>query len=295
MQACKCVRGIIFCCQASEYDVIDIFKCKVVVSLMMLKTLVYPVMILLLLLGQLFYTPQNAGAAVPESAVGIPSLIEQPASVLFAAHDDSSIALPDTHEQFNSFPLEDTASFPNLNDDLREAFQIPEPYFKLREVKDETLSDDEDTTVSQETSTYAKVLHFLKGQAAPTSIPLGMWARHFGTTEHFRDTNNLIGLQYNGFFLGTFANSYSQQTIYGGISRVLYRKEFFFHQFQYSLGYRVGPLWGYRVRPSVVPNIDGFTFLPMLINTLNFHWIGADFNIVPGNSLSINLRFGPQK
>jgi hypothetical protein len=144
-------------------------------------------------------------------------------------------------------------------------------------------------------SGFSKLGHFIMGKPAENMLPLGLWSHHILTHRHFRQDNNMIGLQYNGLFACTFANSYSQQTFAVGIARTLYEADFWGKNLRYTLGYKIGPMYGY-VHDKGVPNIGGFSILPILVNGITLKFVGVDFNLVPGNALSFNLHFeNPKK
>jgi len=127
---------------------------------------------------------------------------------------------------------------------------------------------------------------FLKGEKARNAVAIGMWSRHFYAHSDYRTTHNLVGIQYNGFFAGTFANSHSHQVFTAGIARAVYQKDLG-SGFLFEAGYKLGPMYGYR---EGIPNFHRWSVLPLACFSFSFHNVGIDINLVPGNALSFNGR-----
>lgn len=159
--------------------------------------------------------------------------------------------------------------------------------FKLIELKTRSIYPLK-LTASSSLPYYPGFLHFMKGEPAQDTIYSGMLSHHLVDGMHYREVNNLLGVQYHGLFAATFANSYSQQTVVAGIARTIYKADLF-KKFQYTLGYKLGPMYGYHTKG--VPTIDRFTVLPMAVNSINYKMIGVDLNLVPGNVISFGLHF----
>jgi len=127
---------------------------------------------------------------------------------------------------------------------------------------------------------------FWIGTPARDAVLLGLWSKHFHSTDDYRTRHNLVGIQYQGYFLATFANSYSRQIYAVGVARTIWEKELK-HDWRLDVGYKVGPMYGYR---EGAPNLAGFSVLPVGCIGLTYHRIGIDLNLVPGNALSVNFR-----
>lgn len=127
---------------------------------------------------------------------------------------------------------------------------------------------------------------FWIGIPARDAVLLGLWSKHFHSTDDYRTRHNLIGVQYQGYFLATFANSYSRQIYAVGVARTIWEKDLG-HDWRLDAGYKVGPMYGYR---EGAPNLAGFSVLPVGCIGLTYHRIGIDLNLVPGNALSVNFR-----
>jgi len=127
---------------------------------------------------------------------------------------------------------------------------------------------------------------FWIGDPARDAVLLGLWSKHFHSTDDYRTRHNLVGIQYQGYFLATFANSYSRQIYAAGAARTIFEKDLGRH-WRLDAGYRIGPMYGYR---EGAPNLAGLSVLPVGCIGLTYHRIGIDLNLVPGNALSVNFR-----
>lgn len=91
------------------------------------------------------------------------------------------------------------------------------------------------------------ILEFLKGEPTQDQFYLGMFTYHFDPKSR-RTRNwqqNLIGFQYNDFFLGTFENSFYNRTWAVGIARNLYTTPLS-NNWDLATGYRLGAMYGYE-------------------------------------------------
>ena len=128
---------------------------------------------------------------------------------------------------------------------------------------------------------------FVKGQPARNGMLIGLWSKHvFSSDDDYRTTHNLIAWQHQGYFVGTFANSYSHQVVAVGLTRTVITEELN-DDWLFEIGYKIGPMYGYR---DEAPNIGGISILPVASFGLSFQDVGVDLNLVPGNALSINMR-----
>ena len=127
---------------------------------------------------------------------------------------------------------------------------------------------------------------FLKGEKAHDAVLIGLWSSHLSSNTDYRTTHNLFGVQYNGYFAGTLANSYSHQIFIAGIARTVAQKKLGEH-WLLEAGYKIGPMYGYR---DDAPNIYGGSVLPLACFGISFRDVGVDLNLVPGNALSFNMR-----
>lgn len=128
--------------------------------------------------------------------------------------------------------------------------------------------------------------NFIRGESARDGMLIGLWSKHISSDDDYRTTHNLIALQYGGYFIGTFANSYSHQVIAAGLARTVIVEELN-QGWLFEVGYKIGPMYGYR---DEAPNIGGLSLLPVACVGVSFQDVGVDLNLVPGNALSINMR-----
>ena len=64
---------------------------------------------------------------------------------------------------------------------------------------------------------------FVRGKPIDDSILLGMFSWHTSNDrDEYNETNNLLGIDYKGYSVGYFNNSYYNDTYYAGISRKIY-------------------------------------------------------------------------
>lgn len=91
----------------------------------------------------------------------------------------------------------------------------------------------------------------LWGTTPENQFYLGMWTLHLNPSSQRSDNyvNNLIGVEYHSFFVATFTNSFHDQTYTFGLQRNWYTHQFQCHpDLLYTLGYRVGGIYGYDSR-----------------------------------------------
>jgi hypothetical protein len=128
----------------------------------------------------------------------------------------------------------------------------------------------------------SRPIKFLKGTPDEDAIYLGMWSKHTKKQNKNKRKRNeehhLIGLQYNGVFLSYFKNSHHNPSIMGGFARNLFVKELYFKGLNFTAGYRVGLLHGYR---DQYPNVLGITPLVVPVVNLNYKCIGVSGLIIP--------------
>lgn len=88
---------------------------------------------------------------------------------------------------------------------------------------------------------------YLKGQPTEDQFFLGMVTWHFTGSSREKDqwNNKLIGFQYKDFFLGTFENSFYNQTVAAGIARNFSATQLS-SNWDMTFGYRLGLVYGYK-------------------------------------------------
>jgi hypothetical protein len=123
----------------------------------------------------------------------------------------------------------------------------------------------------------------IKGRVDKNSVMLGMWSKHFSSHD-YRETHNLAALQYKGFVVGTFSNSHSDQVFLAGIARNVFRKQFG-ENTMFDMGYKLAPMYGYK---KGVPNVGGFSVLPVLCLDTSYRNLGVTLNVFPSAAFSVN-------
>jgi len=82
------------------------------------------------------------------------------------------------------------------------------------------------------------------GTPEPSTLYLGMWTKHF----HPGMTNNeLVAVNFHGYFAGTFLNSWHDRSYAAGVERSVHHGSMG-KAGAYSVGYRLGAINGYDSR-----------------------------------------------
>ena len=105
----------------------------------------------------------------------------------------------------------------------------------------------EQTIAGLSLSETAKNSFDFLGDIPPDQLYLGMYSLHFDSKslENRNATNNLLGVQVEGLFVGTLINSYDIRSWAFGISREFYRVRLS-NYWSFASGYRVGLITGYE-------------------------------------------------
>jgi hypothetical protein len=116
-------------------------------------------------------------------------------------------------------------------------------------VRGETLEKDEPYEF--------RFLDYLKGKPTENQIFIGMFTYHFDpkSRESRNWKQNLIGLQYNDFFICTFENSFYIRTWAAGIARTLHAQALSNH-WDMATGYRMGVVYGYEEGQAPFSNVS---------------------------------------
>ncbi|MDA7742324.1 hypothetical protein N8865_01800 [Francisellaceae bacterium] len=87
------------------------------------------------------------------------------------------------------------------------------------------------------------------GVTPANQIFAGMWVLHFNQSSRKEDNwqANLLGVQYDGFFVVTFNNSFYDQSLAAGFGRQVYQTKMSENTL-FSTGYRLGGIYGYDDR-----------------------------------------------
>lgn len=144
---------------------------------------------------------------------------------------------------------------------------------------DETPQGKEDVDVEKK-STAEKIFDAILGQPADTTVYLGMWSQHVtNQQEDYNTTNNLVGLCYEGYFLGTFMNSFDDRGWSAGFQRDVYQKDYY--ESSLRAGYRVGLIYGYEelslYDTKLFPMLQLYADLSYKKVGVEFSWAGSVF------------------
>lgn len=115
----------------------------------------------------------------------------------------------------------------------------------------------------------------LWGEKPHNQVYLGMWTYHFFNPERYQSNNKLIGLQYNGYFVGGFSNSFGKPSFAAGLARTFYSQSFS-KDIHLELGYRVGAMTGYRNQIDIAKYTGLMPFAQMNLG-LSYKQIGTEF------------------
>ncbi|MDD3149722.1 MAG: hypothetical protein PHV68_02715 [Candidatus Gastranaerophilales bacterium] len=128
-----------------------------------------------------------------------------------------------------------------------------------------------------------------KGEPADNSLLMGMYSYHTAHRwKNYNEQNNMLALQIKGISIGTFDNSYDNQTYFASFARKLHTWELP-KNFELDFQYKAGIMHGYDDK---YPNIAGITPIILPIIGLNYKGYGADLFIIPSQRpiLSVNFK-----
>ena len=129
---------------------------------------------------------------------------------------------------------------------------------------------------------------FVKGVPSQNSLDLIMFSYHTRKDRaEMNESNKLVGIDLNGYTLGTYNNSYHSQTYYAGITRKIFEKELP-AGVNMDLNYKLMAMRGYQRYEF---NIGGIT--PLIVPVLGFSKgpIGIDFLASPGKTVTFATNF----
>jgi hypothetical protein len=125
-------------------------------------------------------------------------------------------------------------------------------------------------------SSLDEIANSLWGTAPPNKAYLGMFTMHL-RPEAIGDrwVNNLVGFQYHSLFVGTFTNSFNDQTYVAGIERDLHTHQFVSHpNVTYVVGYRLGLVYGYDGRLMKLAAKTPILPFPQLVSAISYKHFG---------------------
>lgn len=134
----------------------------------------------------------------------------------------------------------------------------------------------------------------LWGIPSRDAVLAGMWSLHTSEDRHERNpTQNLIGLQYRGYFASALKNSYYKQSYFAGVTRTIYLKKLA-QDLSFDITYKAGLITGYGEH---YPDIGGISPLVLPTFGLSYKMLGADFAIYPSAHpvFSVNCRINIDK
>lgn len=147
----------------------------------------------------------------------------------------------------------------------------------FQKLEEEKVQEDIKPEIEHKTL-KAKVWHFAKGKAMDDSLVLGMWSYHVSPKRDlYNETNNMFGIEYKGYAVNTFKNSYHNQTYFAGVSRKLWSKQLS-KNIRMNVNYKAGLMHGYKDK---YPNVAGIT--PLILPQIGFFYkkVGFDLMIIP--------------
>jgi len=129
---------------------------------------------------------------------------------------------------------------------------------------------------------------FIKGEQGDNSLNLLMFSYHTRSDrDQMNESNKLVAIDYDGYTLGTYNNSYHAQTYYAGITRKVFEKKLY-EDINMDFKYKLMVLRGYK---NYEFNINGFT--PLIVPMVGFSkgLIGVDFLASPGKTVTFATTF----
>lgn len=135
-----------------------------------------------------------------------------------------------------------------------------------------------------------KTWKYIKGRPSDNAVLGGMWSMH--TSNHKDELcgeNHLLGVEYNGYTVGTFKNSYRNQSVFAGLSRTVYTVKIA-KGVNMDIKYKIGAIYGYGDK---YPNALGVSPLAYPLIGINYKKVGTDITIIPSDRpiFASNFRF----
>ena len=129
---------------------------------------------------------------------------------------------------------------------------------------------------------------FIKGEPGDNALNLLMFSYHTREDrDQMNESNKLVAIDYDGYTLGTYNNSYHTQTYYAGITRKLYEKNLP-EGVNMDFKYKLMALHGYE---NYEFNIAGITPLIVPMIGISKGLVGIDFLISPGRTVTFATTF----
>lgn len=114
----------------------------------------------------------------------------------------------------------------------------------------------------------------VKAEEKPVTVHAFMFSQHFdGTADQLNQDNNLLGVEWDGYFIETFENSFEEETFYvGRLERNVYN-----FTDKFSFGFSWGIIDGYS-------RINGGKPIPIIMPMLSYKFdsgYGIDVSCIP--------------
>ncbi|MGF1612849.1 MAG: hypothetical protein ACFCVA_02780 [Gammaproteobacteria bacterium] len=119
----------------------------------------------------------------------------------------------------------------------------PWPAALAMECNADTSAHEEAPSGGDQRSGGRSWLDLVLGEPGQDNLYLGMWSHHLKGNEGYQTQNDLIGVSYDGYFFGTFINSYDDRAWSAGAQRDVYENRW--RRLKLEGGYRAGLLYGY--------------------------------------------------
>lgn len=146
-------------------------------------------------------------------------------------------------------------------------------FAKAADEENQTIKKPQQNTVST-SDMEKKVVTHLWGYPAPNALYLGMVTYHLQHSDHDeRWNNNLMAMNYHGYFLGTLKNSFDDRAYAFGIER-LWGKQPLPCNFSNEVGYRIGVISGYDERMMRIAKYTPLLPFPQVIDTIMWKNVG---------------------
>jgi len=98
---------------------------------------------------------------------------------------------------------------------------------------------------SDENWGVSRLLNLVWGEAAFSKLYLGMWSEHIvNDDDEYISNHRMLGLCYDGYFVGTFLTSHDDRGWAAGVQRDVYRDNW--QEVTWEIGYRAGLVYGYE-------------------------------------------------
>ena len=117
-------------------------------------------------------------------------------------------------------------------------------------------------------------------QADEVTVGLGGWSKHFGgeySKHNLNEVNETISVEYKGFTVGTFNNSYAVQSQFIGYNWSLYTADL--EDFSFKFSVKALGIKGYTSKEQIVTYIGGDYAIAVLPTFTTKYKIGNSFDI----------------